>query len=92
MLIHLWRLLRLRLLRFRLETFGLYFPSLPHARPWWRVTPHVVPLFARRLLPYTRWAADVRYIGQRGAAGWWERHLRPAERARWERALSDLDR
>jgi hypothetical protein len=90
-LVHIWRLLRLRLLRFRLETFGLYFPSLPHSQPWWRVTPRVIPLFARRFLPYVRWTGDVRHVARRGAAGWWQRHLRPADRARWQRTLRDLN-
>ncbi|MBI4507578.1 MAG: hypothetical protein HY691_18755, partial [Chloroflexi bacterium] len=54
MLSHIWRLVRLRLLRFRLETFGLYYPSLPHERPWRRVAPAVALLVARRLPGYLR--------------------------------------
>lgn len=91
-LVHLARLVRLRLLRFRLETFGLYFPSLPHERPWWQVSLHVVPLLARRLGSYATWSGDLRHLARRGAAGWWQRRLRHADRVRWHQALKDLDR
>ncbi|MBI4507932.1 MAG: hypothetical protein HY691_20590, partial [Chloroflexi bacterium] len=85
-------LVRLRLLRFRLETFGLYYPSLPHERPWRRVAPAVALLVARRLPGYLRWIGDLRAVARRGAAGWWRRHQRPAERARWDESLRELNR
>ena len=54
---HLYRVWRAGQLRFRLETFGVYYPALPYQAPWWRVSPRGVWLLTRRLLPYARWIA-----------------------------------
>jgi len=62
-------------LRFRLETFGLYFPAPPYRRPLWRVSPRVALLFLRQLPAYGRWVTELRDLERDGPEGWW--------RARW---------
>ncbi len=60
-----------RALRWRLETFGLYMPSLPEARPWWRVNGRALGAFLAQLPRYARWLAAMRALRQEGAAGYW---------------------
>jgi len=59
-------------LRWRLETFGLYMPSLPKARPWWRVNLRALYAFTRQLPGYARWLADFAALRRQGATGWWQ--------------------
>lgn len=59
-------------LRWRLETFGLYMPSLPEARPWWRVNLRALHAFARQLPGYARWLADFAALRRQSATGWWQ--------------------
>ena len=63
-------------LRFRLETFGLYYPSLPYLRPIWRVSPRVALLFLRQLPAYSRWLAEMRDLERTGTEGWWRTQWR----------------
>lgn len=58
-------------LRWRLETFGLYMPSYPEARPWWRVNRRALAAFVRQLPRYTRWLAGMRALRHDGAHGYW---------------------
>lgn len=63
------------LLRWRLETFGLYMPSYPNRRPWWRVNGRAL----RRLLghggAYADWLAEMDALRRDGAEGWWRQRL-----------------
>jgi hypothetical protein len=72
---HMWRLWRGGQLRFRLETFGLYFPALPYEAPWWRVSPRVLGLLAQRVWLYATWVEHMELIQERDAAKW-RRELR----------------
>lgn len=74
-------LLRGRLLRWRLETFGLYAPSLPQARPWWRVNGSMALLLLRRRGHYARWLAEMHALRSHGAEGWWQETGRDTARA-----------
>lgn len=49
-------------LRWRLETFGLYMPSLPEARPWWRVNVRALGALLRQLPGYARWLAEMQEL------------------------------
>jgi len=60
-----------RALRWRLETFGLYMPSLPESRPWWRVNGRALAAFLTQLPRYARWLVAMRALRRAGAAGYW---------------------
>jgi hypothetical protein len=60
-------------LRFRAETFGLYYPALPYRRPWWRLSPLEAVRFARRATDYAYWVVEMHHLKQEGDAGWWLR-------------------
>ncbi|MGH2447005.1 MAG: hypothetical protein ACRDFS_00125 [Chloroflexota bacterium] len=62
---HLYRLWRYHQLRFRLETFGLYYPSLPYDAPWWRISPPVLLLLIRQLPEYGRWLIQMEEASKR---------------------------
>ena len=66
-------LFRGHLLRWRLETFGLYAPSLPEARPWWRVNGRMAVLLLHRRGHYARWLAEMRALHSHGPEGWWRK-------------------
>lgn len=68
---HGWWIWRAGQLRFRLETFGLWWPALPYQAPWWRVPPRNLVLFARRLVSYCRWVVEMEALRRHGPAGWW---------------------
>jgi hypothetical protein len=73
-------------LRWRLETFGLYMPSLPEARPWWRINARAALALVRQLPGYSRLLGEMRALRQAGAGGWW--HIRTGTDAGdWERWL-----
>jgi hypothetical protein len=59
-------------LRWRLETYGIYMPSLPHARSWWRVNRRALLLLARRTPSYSRWLDEMAVLRTAGSSGWWE--------------------
>lgn len=60
-----------RALRWRLETFGLYMPSLPETRPWWRVNAVALGALLAQLPGYARWLAEMRTLRREGARGMW---------------------
>ena len=65
------RLIRGGQVRFRLETFGLYFPHLPYETPIWQISPRVAFLLLRQLPAYSRWLAEMEEIGLAGPESWW---------------------
>jgi hypothetical protein len=65
----LWRT---GLLRFRLETFGTYYPAPPYQTPAWRLTPAHTVLLLRRARAYGRWLVEMEQVRRTGAHGWWE--------------------
>jgi hypothetical protein len=90
---HVALLWRARVLRWRLETFGLYMPSLPSNRPWWRVNRLALRILLRQRQPYRRWLAEMRALQHGGPGGWWRRRLGRAYRplCRWERSQNAPD-
>lgn len=70
---HFYRVWRGGQIRFRLETFGVYYPAFPYSSPWWKVSPRVVVLLIRRLPPYVRWVREMEDVAAGGAAAWWSR-------------------
>jgi hypothetical protein len=73
LLMHLYRLWRGGQLRFRLETYGVYYPSLPYAAPWWRVSLRSVALLIRQLPSYAAWIEEMETLRTKGPTAWWER-------------------
>ena len=73
--VHSIRLWRTGQLRFRLETFGLYFPSPPYASPWWRLSPRTVLPFLRQLPAYAAWLAEMEDLRGGGPGKWWDERL-----------------
>lgn len=71
---HLFLLWRWGQLRFRLETFGMYYPTLPYTSPAWRMTPRVALLLLRRAPAYVRWLLEMEDVRRGGPEGWWRRH------------------
>jgi hypothetical protein len=68
---HLYRVWRAGQLRFRLETFGVYYPALPYAAPWWKVSPRAIHLLLRQLGPYATWLVEMEDLRRYGPAPWW---------------------
>jgi hypothetical protein len=62
------------LLRFRLETFGTYYPELPYRAPAWRLSLVYCLLLLRRAHSYGRWLLEMEDVRRHGAHGWWNRH------------------
>jgi len=77
-------------LRWRLETFGLYMPSLPDTRPWWRVNRRALAAFLGQLPRYARWLTTMRALRRAGAAGYWRAEAGTSLRA-WEDWLGRSD-
>ncbi len=73
-------------LRWRLETFGLYMPSLPDTRPWWRVNRRALTAFVGQLPRYAHWLTTMRALRHDGAAGYWRAEAATSLRA-WEEWL-----
>ncbi len=61
----------LRALRWRLETFGLYMPSLPESRPWWRVNAVALRALVGQLPGYARWLGEIEATRRAGGRGYW---------------------
>ncbi len=76
-----------RALRWRLETFGLYMPSLPDTRPWWRVNRRALTAFVGQLPRYAHWLTTMRALRHDGAAGYWRAEAATSLRA-WEEWLN----
>ena len=64
---HIVRVWRAGQLRFRLETFGLYYPTPPYSAHWWQMSPDYARMLLGRLVPYARWVAEQEAIQRRGA-------------------------
>lgn len=88
---HGWHLLHGGLLRWRLETFGLYMPSYPLQRPWWRVNRQALLIVLRQIPGYLIWLRDMHHLGRGPARLWWRNHLEPADYRHWQRALARLN-
>lgn len=69
---HVVRLARAGQLRFRAETFGLYYPSPQYAAAWWRVSPRTLVMLARRGGKYGRWLGEMENIARMGGSSWWD--------------------
>ncbi|HLJ66559.1 MAG TPA: hypothetical protein VKX16_04280 [Chloroflexota bacterium] len=68
---HTLRLGRTGQLRFRLETFGVYYPAFPYAQPWWRISPPQLFLLLRQAPRYADWLSEMDALRREGAATWW---------------------
>ena len=71
---HLTRVAMAGQTRFRLETFGSYYPHLPYTRRTWQMSPRYVLLFIRRLPSYLRWVDEMEHLRRQGADEWWRDH------------------
>jgi hypothetical protein len=69
---HVLSLKRAGQLRFRAETFGLYYPALQYAAPWWRVSPRTLVMLIRHAGPYLDWLGEMETISRKGGPGWWD--------------------
>lgn len=76
---HAALLWRSGLLRFRLETFGTYYPATPYASPSWRLHPRYALLLLRRARSYGRWLVEMDRLRASGARDWWRARGVPAE-------------
>jgi hypothetical protein len=69
---HAWVLCRAGQLRFRLETFGLYYPALPYTAPWWRIRPRIAAMLVRQSIPYARWVMLMDRTRRSGMSATWD--------------------
>jgi hypothetical protein len=53
-------------LRFRLETFGIYYPAFPYQSSPWRPTREGVSLLIRQSRSYAHWLVEMDEIRTRG--------------------------
>jgi len=74
LIVHLVGLLRSGQLRFRLETYGIYYPAIPYAEPWWKIRPRYLWLLLVHLRSYARWVDEMEELRSQGTRGWWSRH------------------
>jgi hypothetical protein len=70
--LHLYRVWRSGQLRFRLETFGLYYPALPYRSPAWRFPVANALLLLRQAHAYAAWVVEMERIRRHGPDGWWD--------------------
>lgn len=68
---HLLSVIRSGQIRFRAETFGLYYPALPENRPWWQISMSGLRELMRTGPAYVRWLGDMERIAAHGAHEWW---------------------
>jgi len=77
----MFRIWRSGQLRFRLETFGLYYPEPPYTAPWWRIRPRNAGLLLRQMPAYVRWLDSLNHLdAQRGSRA-----------SRFERTIAELN-
>lgn len=74
---HLYRVIRNGQLRFRLETFGVYYPELPYRAPWWRVSPRGVWLLLRQAPAYAKWVVEMERLRHADGSAWWRGRRTP---------------
>lgn len=72
---HLYLVWRAGQLRFRLETFGVYYPALPYTLPLWRAPWRNVVLLLRQSRGYARWVIEMEALRCSGSSAWWNAHL-----------------
>jgi hypothetical protein len=79
--LHVLRVVHGGQVRFRLETFGVYYPSLPYQRPWWKVSWRPLTYLLRRLPAYARWLETMEPPRHSGRVLLWREGepLRPQE-------------
>jgi hypothetical protein len=70
---HAVLLWRSGLLRFRMETFGTYYPAPPYQAPAWRLSPKQTLLLLRGARSYGCWLVEMEGLRLSGARGWWEK-------------------
>jgi hypothetical protein len=70
---HTFLLWRTGLLRFRLETFGAYYPSPPYTVPAWRMSPRQSLLLLQRARMYARWLVEMEDLRRSGGHSWWDK-------------------
>lgn len=58
-------------IRFRLETFGVYYPTAQYAAPWWRVSLPGLALLLRRTGAYASWVEEMDAVARGGGTSWW---------------------
>ena len=80
------------LARWRLETFGLYMPSIPNARPWWRVNCRALRQLLRQRRAYARWVCEMRELEIHGDSGWWRVRLVADDYRALERYIREENR
>jgi hypothetical protein len=80
------------MLRFRFETFGLWYPQPLYRAAWWRPSIALGLHLALRARRYAAWLAQMRVVEQHGAVGWWASSLSPVAFAEWRTALDRVDR
>lgn len=71
---HAWRVRQAGQVRFRLETFGLWWPALPYTAPWWRIPPRNLRLFMRQTRAYCHWVIEMERLRSDGPEVWWRRY------------------
>jgi hypothetical protein len=74
-------------LRWRLETFGLYMPSLPESRPWWRVNAAALGALLGQLPGYMHWLYQMHMLRRGGAQELWRLQMH-GDAAAWEAWLA----
>ena len=72
MLRHVVSIVRSGQLRFRLETYGLYYPATPDSRPYWKVSPRALLLLLRSAREYSSWVKTTSFV-RVGPHEWWAR-------------------
>jgi hypothetical protein len=68
-------LLRGGALRWRLETYGLYMPSLPNRRPWWRPNGRALRTLVQHRRAYGEWLLRMHRLQTGGPGAWWQARL-----------------
>ena len=92
LVIHGIALVRSGQLRFRLETFGLWYPRPLYQARWWQLDPRVLGHLAGRLGCYAAWLRELNAVRRAGSTGWWATALPPAAFVEWRTALERADR
>lgn len=79
-------------LRFRLETFGLWYPRPLYQAPWWQPDLRMLRHLVERTGRYAAWLRELNTIRQAGSTGWWATALPPVAFVEWRTALERADR
>jgi len=79
-------------LRFRLETFGLWYPRPLYQAPWWQPDPRVLWHLVGRMGRYAAWLRELNAVRRAGSTGWWATALPPSSFVEWRTVLERADR